>query len=234
MAFGALRAGKGEKGEDGFPGFKGDMGIKGDRGELGLLGVWPERRVNSEFQVYQGTQEDKGQRVRPASTDSRDPMGRKEEGAGQAKPVQEGKEVQRVHVAVEAQEVPLGSQVPRALRVMTDHRAAQEKEGLKDPRALSASQDQRDPLDQLERTGCLVTQDNEERPDSKAKLDHLALGEWLDHRVLLERRVPLGREVTQAPLVHLVSRVYLALLGRREQRVIQVLREHLGKMVHLV
>lgn len=196
--------------------------------------VWPEKRVNSEFLVYLGTQEDKDQRVPLASPDFQEPTGRKEGGVWQAKLVQEDKEVQRVHVVVEVQEVPLENQAPRALLVMMDQQAAQEKEDLKDPRALSASQDQRGPLDHPEKTGCLVTQDNEERLVSKAKLDHQALEEWWDHRVLLERRVPLGREVTQAPLVHLVSRVYLVLLGRREQRVIQVLRDQLGKMGHQV
>lgn len=46
----------------------------------------------------------------------------------------------------------------------------------------------------------------------------------MDHRAQLERQDPAGSEDIQALLVHPVSKVYLELLEKRVERVIQALR----------
>lgn len=122
------------------------------------------------FQDYQATQDDKGRRAHLASQDSQEPTERKEPGVLRANPVQGGKEVQRVHVALAGQEVRQANQALRAQRAMTVLLARLAREDLKDPRALWASQDQRAPLDHLERTGCPDILASAERRDSKERL----------------------------------------------------------------
>lgn len=184
------------------------------------------------FQDCPAIQDVKGQRVRPVSPDSQEPMERKEAGGWLGKLVQEAKEVQRAPVVHEVQEAQQESQARREQQATTVHLAHPVREALKDPRVLLVSQDQRVPLDHLERMGCPVTLASGERLDSKAKLAHQDLEVLLDHRDRLEKPVQLVKEDILDPLVPPESRVFLALVEKKGQREIQVLRAVQEKTVH--
>lgn len=209
---------------------------RAEQGPTESLAPWVllERRENWVFQDYPATQEDKVQRVPAASRASQGPTERKEPGAWRANPVQGGKEVQRVHEGVGVLEVLQASQALRARRAMMVHLARLAKEDLKDPRAPSGSQDQRAPLDHLERMGCPATLVSEERRDSKERQVHPAQGVSLVLRVPQERPVPSVREATLDPQVHPESRVFPALLAKREPRETPVPKEPQVKTVPLV
>ncbi|KAG7229044.1 hypothetical protein INR49_013163 [Caranx melampygus] len=194
-----LKGGKGEKGEDGFPGFKGDMGLKGDKGEVGVQGPRGE----------DGPEGPKG-KAPMASLDSPGPMARREQGELLAKLALEGNVAQRVPVAAVVQEDQQENQVQRDRK---DHR---------DP---SVSPDPKDPTAHQEKMGCLVIPDRGERRASKERQDLQDLGGWLDLRDQLERQDPAESEDTPDLPVHPVSKVYLELLERRVERVIQVPRD---------
>lgn len=93
-----------------------------------------EKRVNWVFQDCQVIPEDKDLRAQAVSLGSLEPMARKEQGALQAKLVQEAKEGQRVLVGVEEPEVQQGNLAPRVHQAMTALRVDLEREGLKDLR----------------------------------------------------------------------------------------------------
>lgn len=177
-----------------------------------------EKRVNWAFQDCQVIQEDKDPRAQAVSQGSRVPTVRKEPGVLQANLVQEGKEVQRVLVGAVEPEVQQENQVPRAQQATTVLQARPVRGGLKDLRAQWASLDQRAPLDHLERMGCPDTLVSAEKQVSKEKLVHQAQEVLSGPRDRLERLVPLVREVTLDPLAHPESRVFQALLARREPR----------------
>lgn len=141
-----------------------------------------------------------------------------------AKRAQEGNVAQRVHVVGVVLEDQQESQVQRAPQAMMDLLARQERGDLKDHRDPSVFLDLKDPMAHQEKMGCLVIPDRGERRASKERQDLQDLEGWLDHRAQLERLDPAESEDTQAPLVHQVSKVYLELLEKREERVIQVLR----------
>ncbi|CAB1454496.1 unnamed protein product [Pleuronectes platessa] len=216
-----LKGGKGEKGEDGFPGFKGDMGLKGDKGEIGVDGL--ERRENLESPVCLVTLEDKAPRAPMASQGSLGQMARKEQGESPANLAPEGNVAPRVHVVGAVQEDQQGNQEPRAPQAMMDLPAHQERGDLMDHRDPSASLDPKDPTARQERMGCPVIPDREERRASKERQDLQDPEGLLDHRDRLVRLDPAASEGTRALLVHLVSKVCLELLGKRVERVIQVL-----------
>lgn len=190
-----------------------------------------EKRGNWVFQDCPVIQEDKDQRDRVVSLDSREPMERKEPGALQVNPVQEGREDQRVLVEDVGQEVRQGNQVLRARQATTDPRAPLEREGLKDLRGQWASPDQRVLQDLPERTVCPDTQDSAEKRVFKEKLVPPAQEVLSVPRAQLERRVPSEREATLDPRAHPVSKVYLVQLARRERREILGHRERLERMV---
>lgn len=160
-------------------------------------------------------------------------MERKEPGVWRANPVQGGNEVQRVHVEPGVPEVRQASQALRAQRATMVPQARLARGDRKGPRAPWDSQDQRAPLDHLERMGCPVTLANEERRDSKGRQAHLVRGEWSALRVPLEKLVPSEREAIPDLLVPLESRVYLGLLARREPRETRAPRDLLVKMAPL-
>lgn len=193
-----------------------------------------EKRVNWVFQDCQVIQEDKDLRVQAGSLGFPEPTARKEPGVLQANLVQEGREVQQVLVGVEEPEVQPGNQVPRAQQATTVLQAHLAKEGLKDLRDQWVSQDQRAPLDHLERMGCPDTLVSVVRRVSKEKLVHQAQEELSAPRDQLERPVLLVREATLDPLAHPESKVFQVLLARREQREILDHRDPLAKTVPLV
>lgn len=116
------------------------------------------------------------------------------------------------------------SRVQRAPQAMMDLLARLERGDLKDHRDPLVCQDPKDQTALQEKTGCPAILDSEERRASKERPDLLDPEGWLDHRVQLERSAPVESEDTQAPLVHPVSKVYLELLEKKVERVIQVLR----------
>lgn len=183
-----------------------------------------ERRENSESPVCLGTLVDKAPRVPMASLDSPGRTARREQGEPLAKQAPEGSVAQRVHVVGVVLEDQQESQVQRAPQAMMDQGVHQERGDLKDPKDLSASQDPKDPMAPQEKMGCQVIPDREERRASKERQDLQDLAGWLDRRAQLERQDPVESEDIQAPLVHLVSKVYLELLEKRVERVIQEVR----------
>lgn len=183
-----------------------------------------ERRENSESLDCLGTLEDKAPRAPMASMDSPGQMAKREQGESLAKLALEDNVAQRVHEGGVVLEDQRESQVQRAPQATMDLPARQESEDLKDRRDLSVFPDPKDLMDQQEKTACPVILDREERRASKGKLGLQDLEGWLDRRDQLERRGRVESEDIQAPLVHLVSKVYLELLEKRVERVIQVLR----------
>lgn len=177
-----------------------------------------------ESPVCLGILEDKAPRAPTASMDSPGPTARREEGELLAKLAPEGNADQRVHVEAVVQEDQLENQVQRAPQAMMDLPAHQERGDLEDHRDPSVSPDPKDPMAHQEKMGCLVIPDREERRASTERQDLQDLGGWLDLRDQLERRDPAESEDTLDLLVHLVSKVYLELLERRVERVIQVPR----------
>lgn len=171
-----------------------------------------------------GTLEDKVPRAPMASLDSPGRMARRAQGESPANLVLEGNVAQRVHVVDVVLEDQLENQVQRAPQAMMDLPARQERGDLKDHRDLSVSLDPKDPMAHQEKMDCLVIQDRGERRASKERQDLQDLEGWLDHRVQLERRDPVESVGIQALLVHLVSKVYLELLEKKVERVIQVAR----------
>lgn len=183
-----------------------------------------ERRENLESLDCLDTLEDKVPRAPMASMDSLGRMARKGQGESPANLVLEGNVAQRVHVVGVAQEDQQENQAQRAPQAMMDPPAHQERGDLKDHRDLSVSLDPKDPMAHQEKMGCLVIQDRGERRASKERQDLQDPEEWLDHRVQLERQDLVVSEDIQALLVHLVSKVYLDLLEKKVERVIQVPR----------
>lgn len=171
-----------------------------------------------------GTLVDKAPRAPTASLDSPGQTARREQGESPAKQAPEGNVAQRVHVVVVVQEDQQESQEQRAPQAMMDQGVRQERGDLKDHRDPSVSPDLKDPMAQQEKMDCPVILDSEERQASKERQDLQDPEGWLDHRDQLERQDPAEREDIQALLVHLVSKVYLELLEKRVERVIQVLR----------
>lgn len=163
------------------------------------------------------------------SLDSPVRMARRERGELPAKQAQEGNVAQRVHVAAVVLEDQQESQVQRAPQAMMDLLAHLERGDLKDHRDPSVSPDLKDPMAHQEKMGCPVIPDREERRASKERQDLQDPEGWLDHRAQLERQDPAESEDTQALLVHLVSKVYLELLEKKVERVIQVLRVPVAK-----
>lgn len=190
-----------------------------------------EKKGNWVFQDYQVIQEDKDQRDRVVSPDSREPMERKAAGAPPVNPVREGSEGQRVLVEDVEPEVRRANRALRARQATTDPRAHLEREGLKDLRDQWASPDQRVLQGLPERTDCPDTQDSVEKRVSKEKRVPQAQEVSLVPRAQLERRVPSEREATLDPRAHPVSRVYQVQLARRGQRETLGRRERLAKMV---
>lgn len=192
-----------------------------------------EKRVNWVSPDCQVIQEDKDLRAQVVSLGSLVLTVKKEPGALLANLVQEGREVQRVPVALEEPEVQQENLVRRAQQAMTVLQARLVREGLKDLRDQWASLDQRAPLGHLERMGCLDTQGSVERRVSKEKPVHQAREVLLGLRDLLEKLDPLVREATLDLLAHPESRVFQVLLARREPREILDPRDPLVKMVPL-
>lgn len=190
-----------------------------------------ERRANLVFRDCLAIQDVKGQRVRPVSPDSQEPTERKEPGGWQGNLVQEGKEVRLVPVAHVVPEAQRENQALRAQQATTVHLVHPEREDLKGPRVPLVSQDQRAPLDHLERMGCPVTLVSGEKLVSKAKLARQDLEVLLDHRVQQEKPALLVREDILDPLVPPESKVSQVLVGKKVQREIQVLREVQEKTV---
>lgn len=131
------------------------------------------------------------------------------------------------------QEVLQASQALRAQRATMVLPARLAREDLKDPRAPWDSPDRRAPLDHLERTACPDTLANVERRVSKERRVHLVQEGSSVLRVLLGRPVPSVREATPDLQVHPESRVFQALLARKEPRETPVPRARLGRMVLL-
>lgn len=174
--------------------------------------------------VCLGTLVDKAPRALTASLDSPGRTARREQGELPAKQAPEGSVAQRVHVVGVVLEDQQENQVQRAPQAMMDQGVHQERGDLKDLRDLSVSQDLKDPMALQEKMGCQVIPDREERRASKERQDLQDLEGWLDHRAQLERQDPAESEDIQAPLVLLVSKVYLDLLEKRVERVIQGVR----------
>lgn len=183
-----------------------------------------ERRENLESLDYLVILENKASRAPMASLDFLEQMARKEQGELLANLVLEGNVAQRVLVVGVVLEDQQESPVQRAPQAMMDLPARQESEDLKDHRDQSVFPAPKALMAQQGKMGCLVILDRGERRASKERLDLQDLEEWLDHRDQLERQGQVENEDTQAPLVHLVSKVSLELLEKRVERVIQVLR----------
>lgn len=191
----------------------------------------PEKRGSLEFLDYPDTLEDKDLRDPPVSMGSLERTERKEQGELRANKAQEDSADRRDPVVVVEQEDPQENQDKRATLRTTDHPARLERGDPADLRDLSASLDPKDPTAQQEKTGCPDILDREERLDSKERPDPQDLAEWSGHRVPQERQAPVGREVTQEPQAPPVSRVYLELPAKREERETRVLRASLAKWV---
>lgn len=188
-----------------------------------------ERRENLVSLVYLGTLEDKVRRAPMASLDSQGQTARRVQGESQANLAPGDSVAQRVPVVGVVQEDQQENQVQRAPRAMMDLLVHQERGDLKDHRVLSVSLDPKDPMAQQEKMDYLVILGREERRASKGRQDLQDLEGWLDHRDPLERRDQVESEDIQALLVLLVSRVYLDLLEKRVERVIQVLTVSLAR-----
>lgn len=171
-----------------------------------------------------GTLDDKALRAPTVSQDSPGRTARRGQGESPAKQAQEGNVAQRVHVVGVVLEDQQESQVQRAPQAMMDLLARQERGDLKDHRDPSVSPDLKDPMVHQEKMDCPVIPDREERRASKERQDLQDPEGWLDHRALQERQDLAESEDTQAPLVHLVSKVYPEQLEKRVERAIQVLR----------
>lgn len=141
----------------------------------------------------------------------------------------EGNVARRVHVVAVVPEDQQENQVQRVLQAMMDLPVGRERGDLKDHRDQLVSLDPKDPTVPQERTGCPVIQGREERQASKERPDPQDLEVWLDHRDQLEKQDPVESGDTRALLAHLVSRVYLELLEKKVERVIQVPRVLVGR-----
>lgn len=159
-----------------------------------------------------------------AFLDSLGQTARKEQGELLANLALEGNVAQRVHVVAVVLEDQQESRVLRATQAMMDLPACQGSGDLKDHRDLSASLDPKDLMAHRGKMGCPVILDSGEKRASKERLDLRGLEEWLDHRDQLERQDQVESEDIPALLVHLVNKVYLELLEKRAERVIQVFR----------
>lgn len=200
--------------------------LRESQDRLGSLALWGqlERRENLEFLDCLVTLEDKGQRAPMAFLDSLGQTARKEQGELLANLALEGNVAQRVHAVAVVLEDQQESRVLRATQAMMDLPACQGSGDLKDHRDLSVSLDPKDLMAHQGKTGYPVILDSGERRASKGRLDLRGLEEWLDHRDQLERQDQVESEDTLALLVHLVNKVYLELLEKRVERVIQVFR----------
>lgn len=162
--------------------------------------------------------EDLDQRDLLDSQDSPAQTARREQEVLLAKQDQEDKEDQRGPEGREDQEARLGNQEQRELQEVMALMVLPERGdclGLREP---TVSPDQRDLLDHQERTGCLDTPDREEKLVSKVKWVHLGLLESLDLRVHQERPAPWASAATLDHQVHLESRDFLVLQGKRAPR----------------
>lgn len=121
----------------------------------------------------------------------------------------------------EDQQENQGLRVPQG---MMDLQVVLENGDLKDHRDLLGFQDLKDQMDLQERMDCQVTPASEEKPVSKERQDPLDLVELLVHRDLLERPDLWASEAILDPQDPPESRVFLELLGKKVERVIQVLR----------
>lgn len=183
-----------------------------------------ERRENSESLDCPGTLEGKAQRDPTVSLVFQEPMARKEQGEPLANLAQEANADQRVHVADAVPEDQQENQELRAHQATTDPPVHQERGDLKDRRDRWVSPDLKDQTAHQEKMGCPATQDREERRASKERPDPQDPEGWLDHRVQLERWDPLASAGTPVLPVHPGSKVYLELLEKKVERVIQVPR----------
>lgn len=166
------------------------------------------------------------------SQDSLAQMARKEQGVLVAKQAQEDKEDQRAPEDKEDRGALLENQEQRELQEVMALLVLPERgdcPGLREP---TVSQDQKDPLDPQERTGCLDILGREEKWVSKVKWVHLGLLELLDLRVLQERPAPWVSVAIPDPQVPLESRGFLVPQERRVPKEILDPLEALVKMVH--
>lgn len=81
---------------------------------------------------------------------------------------------------------------------------------------------------------CPVTLDREERQVSKERPDLLDLGVLLGHRALQEKLVLLESEAILDHQGPLESKVFLELLAKKVERVIQALKGLVGNLVRPV
>lgn len=128
-----------------------------------------EKRANLEFRDCLDIPAGRGPRDQWAFLEQLGWKERKESGDLLDRPVPMAKEVQMVHVGEEEHEDRRGSQEPRAPLVMTAHKVPQEREALKDHKDAMERPGQRDQMVLRERTGCQVTQANEESQDFKER-----------------------------------------------------------------
>lgn len=197
-----------------------------------ILVPWgpPGRRGSSECLDYQGTQEDKGQRVLLDSLASRAPTERKVAGGHLESQDHGDSEAQRAQGVNEAHGASLGSLALRATQEAMAQPALLVSGDPMDPKAPPASLDLRVPRVHQARTGSLDILGREGRLVSKARLALQALQEWLALRVPQARRVPWVSVATLALQAPLVNRASQVLLGKKGRRVTQVLLASLGRM----
>lgn len=195
------------------------------------LVLWdpPGRRENSECRDYQVTQEDKGPRVLLDFLAFLVPMERRVAGARLGSRDHGGNEARRVRGANEAPGVSLGSLAPRATLEAMARPALRVNGDPTDPKAPPVSLDPRAPLAPQARTGSRDTLDREERPVSKARPAPQGPRASSALRVPREKLVRWASVATLALQAPPGNRGSQALLGKKGQRVTQVLPVSLGK-----
>ncbi|KAK6299506.1 hypothetical protein J4Q44_G00295390 [Coregonus suidteri] len=229
---------EGPKGRAGPNGESGPVGGAGEKGKLGVPGLpgYPGRqgpKGSSGFPGFPGANGEKGARGVVGKTGPRGQRGPTGTRGGRGARGSTGKPGPKGTAGNDGPPGPPGERVSpirHCFRGGTGYGPGD----LKDPRAPSGSQDQKAPLDHLERTGCPATLVREERRDSKERQVHPAQEELLVLRAPQERPVPSVKEVTLDPQVHPESRVFLALLAKREPRETPVPREPPVRTVPLV